>query len=81
MKRKKIKEWCYDIFLYLGVIGFILGVSWGFIEMIFYIENRMTIWIYVILMFIVSPIAAYVCISLYMWLLDKVLTNWPNLKR
>lgn len=70
MNMEKIKQHFRKLILQMGVVGLISAISYAFIVAAPYVENRMGIGIYVSIMFILLPVATYVLISLYIWVLE-----------
>lgn len=75
MNRKKIKSHVHELLLLIGVIGFITAISYAFIAAGPYVDNRLEIGLYVMIMFIILPVATYAVISSYMWILDRWLSD------
>lgn len=75
MNTKKIKQQFHEFILLLGVMGLVSVISYGFILVGPYVDSRIDIGIYVFAMFILLPVATYVLISLYMWVLERWLSD------
>ncbi|MCD1261047.1 hypothetical protein B5M42_019775 [Paenibacillus athensensis] len=75
MNKQTIKQYAHTLLLLLGT-GLLAGAaSYLFIEAGNRVTNVLHIGLYVIGLFIVLPALTYVSISLYMWLLDRWLSD------
>lgn len=61
--------------LWLGVAALAAGISFLLIVAGSYVEKKWQIGAYAAVMFIILPVVTYVLISLYMWVLERWLSD------